>query len=109
MNQQINLQRVHKVLDYGGGDGRLMQAFQNAGKECYLVDYNQSCIPGVTKLADKIQEVEQTFDLIICSHVLEHHNRWMSLSVDPLCVQKVTCLSRFLWRYGERHRCDASL
>lgn len=74
VKKHLHLNKVNRVLDYGGGDGRLMQAFRDLGKECYLVDYNLNCIPGTTKLSDTIDGIpeNETFDLIICSHVMEH-------------------------------------
>lgn len=74
LNKNTDLTKVNKVLDYGGGDGRLMYAFCNIGKQCYLVDYNKNCAQGVTKLSDTIRELNPSmkFDLIICSHVMEH-------------------------------------
>ena len=43
-------------------------------RNVFLVDYNQNCISGVTKLADTIEDLSQSkkFDLIICNHVIEH-------------------------------------
>ena len=59
-------------LDFGGGDGKLLAPFVDAGHDCYLVDYNTEPLPGVKKLADTLDGVDDTFDAIICSHVLEH-------------------------------------
>jgi len=63
-----------KVLDYGGGNGKLMRPFVAAGHSCYLVDYNEHPLPGVTKICDDMDAFagDDTFDLIVCSHVLEH-------------------------------------
>lgn len=74
VHKTIDTRQAGSILDYGGGDGRLMRAFIDKGKDCFLVDYNQNCIPGVKKLADTIYDLkpEDKFDLIICSHVLEH-------------------------------------
>lgn len=62
------------VLDFGGGDGRLLSPFADAGHRCYLVDYNRLPREGIEKLGDTLEEVsdDQRFDVIICSHVLEH-------------------------------------
>ena len=62
------------ILDYGGGDGKLLKPFLEKGQDCYLVDYNDQIIPGVTKIGDDLSNYSSTqlFDLIICSHVIEH-------------------------------------
>ena len=62
------------ILDFGGGDGHLMRSFLSAGSDCFLVDYSASSVPGVSKLGDTLDDVDPSarFDLIICSHVLEH-------------------------------------
>jgi SAM-dependent methyltransferase len=74
LSKRIRLRDVEDVLDYGGGDGRLMQAFVKAGKTCFNLDYSSSCIPSVRKLGDTLDDVgqDQKFDLIVCSHVIEH-------------------------------------
>ena len=63
-----------RVLDIGGGDGRLMAPFVERGFECYLVDRVDYTCQGVTKLGDSLEELpaESVFDVAICSHVLEH-------------------------------------
>ncbi len=63
-----------RILDFGGGDGRLMSNFVEHGCECFLVDYCPTPVQGVTKLADTLDDLgdDTTFDLIVCSHVLEH-------------------------------------
>jgi SAM-dependent methyltransferase len=63
-----------RVLDVGGGDGRLMLPFLAQGAECYLVDYANWMQQGVQRLGSTLADVPQTmsFDVAICSHVLEH-------------------------------------
>ena len=63
-----------RVLDYGGGNGKLLKSFLAKGESCYLIDYNDNPLPGVEKLCDDAATFsgDETFDLIICSHVLEH-------------------------------------
>ncbi len=70
----IDLSRIDRVLDFGGNDGRLMKPFAAAGKSCFLLDYNQTSVTGVTKLGDTIEDLQEkeAFDLIYCSHLLEH-------------------------------------
>jgi SAM-dependent methyltransferase len=74
LKKYINLHKVNKILDYGGGDGRLMYIFRKRGKQCYLIDYNKSPVQGISKLGDTIDQLafDEKFDLIICSHVIEH-------------------------------------
>ena len=51
-----------------------MSRFLKNDMACALVDYNQDTIPGIRKLADSIDRLpaEHAFDLIVCSHVIEH-------------------------------------
>lgn len=62
------------ALDFGGGDGRLLQTFVGKGFDCALVDYADRPIAGVRKIADTEQGIpeQDRFDVIICSHVVEH-------------------------------------
>lgn len=63
-----------RVLDCGGGTGKLMRAFLAAGCEAFLVDYCTEPIEGVKKLGDTLEDVDpgERFDLAVSSHVLEH-------------------------------------
>lgn len=63
-----------KVLDFGGGDARLMAPFAAVGISCSVIDYCPNPIPGVRRLGSTIQDLppESRFDAIVCSHVLEH-------------------------------------
>lgn len=63
-----------KILDYGGGDGRLMAPFAEAGHDCCLIDYNESPRSYVKKVGDTIfdLDVEEEYDVIVASHVIEH-------------------------------------
>ncbi len=71
-----------RVLDYGGGNGKLLEPFVAAGHSCFIVDYNDDPIPGVTKICDDMSSFagDDVFDLIICSHVLEHVSDLTSLA-----------------------------
>ena len=48
INQYGDLKRVTRILDYGGADGRLMVAFRDSGKQCYLVDYGEDFTDAAT-------------------------------------------------------------
>jgi SAM-dependent methyltransferase len=81
------------VLDFGGGTGRLMQAFLERKYECSLIDYPGRKLPGVKYLGSQLTDIEPecSFDLIVCSHVLEH-------LADPYDV--VVSLRPFLAKEG---------
>lgn len=66
--------RTATVLDYGGGDGRLLAPFVRRGHACYLLDYVSGTVPGVKRLGATVDELEpgRLFDVVILSHVLEH-------------------------------------
>jgi len=62
------------ILDYGGASGNLLIPFRNNNHNCYIIDYDDTTITGVTKLGNSIHDalIDKKFDLIIFSHVLEH-------------------------------------
>lgn len=62
------------VLDYGGGNGKILIPFRDNHHNCHLIDYNDHPVTGVSKLGDDLNSCQtgKTFDVIICSHVLEH-------------------------------------
>lgn len=70
----VNNQAGLAVLDYGGASGVMLRPFLAAGHHCSLVDYNDSQLPGVEKIADDLDDLESSsrFDVILCNHVLEH-------------------------------------
>ena len=82
-----------RILDYGGGDGRLMTTFAEAGHACSLIDYNQSPRSYVEKLGDTLADLtaQATFDVIVCNHVIEH-------VANP--VEVLTALGAFLQPQG---------
>lgn len=63
-----------EILDFGGGDGRLMKQFAKNGFSCSLVDYNQTPRSFVHRIACTLSEMppDKKFEAIVCSHVLEH-------------------------------------
>jgi SAM-dependent methyltransferase len=67
-------QGAHTVLDYGGGDGRLLAPFVERGWEGAVVDYYDRQKPGVRKIADDLDGMPPNlgFEVILCNHVLEH-------------------------------------
>lgn len=64
----------NRLLDFGGGDGRLMRHFIDRGDTGFVIDYVRETIPGVTKLGDTLEQLapDEKFCGIISSHVLEH-------------------------------------
>jgi SAM-dependent methyltransferase len=63
------------ILDFGGGDGRLLRPFVSAGATCHTIDYTERTIPGVTRLGKTEQDLDPAgpkYDAIICNHVVEH-------------------------------------
>ncbi|HWT11950.1 MAG TPA: class I SAM-dependent methyltransferase [Allosphingosinicella sp.] len=63
-----------RILDFGGGDGRLLLTFAEAGAACDVVDYCEEMIPGVRHVGRTVDALagEPSYDAIICSHVVEH-------------------------------------
>lgn len=63
-----------EVLDYGGGNGSMLQPFLDDGDKCFVADYYDGQIPGVEKIANDWGDFpkERSFDVILCNHVLEH-------------------------------------
>jgi SAM-dependent methyltransferase len=63
-----------RVLDLGGGDGRLIRKLADEGQECCVVDFIKDPVPGVKRLGATIMELDpmERFDCIVLSHVLEH-------------------------------------
>ena len=67
-------QQEATVLDFGGGDGRLMTPFLAHGCRCSVIDYCERPVPGVERLGDTLDVLapDVRFDAVVCSHVVEH-------------------------------------
>lgn len=63
-----------RILDYGGGNGRMMSPFLNQRHDCFIVDYNENPVGGVTHLGCTLSDLSPNtlVDVIVCSHVIEH-------------------------------------
>lgn len=63
-----------QVLDYGGGDGKLMASLLKRGFDCSVIDYVDHVIDGVKHRGRILEDLAANaqFDIVICSHVLEH-------------------------------------
>jgi len=62
------------VLDYGGGDGRLMQDLVSAGHRCFTLDWTERAVKGVERLGATLDDLPSNarFHAIVASHVVEH-------------------------------------
>jgi len=62
------------ILDYGGGNGRLLGYFIKKGHYCAILELVDDTLPGVRYVGASIDDLadHQPFDILICSHVLEH-------------------------------------
>jgi SAM-dependent methyltransferase len=68
------LERFSSVLDFGGGDGRLMRDLVAAGHRCFTVDWSEKVVEGVNRLGTTLEDLPAytRFDAIVASHVVEH-------------------------------------
>ena len=66
--------RADRVVEIGGGDGRLLSALVAAGAACSVVDYAERQIAGVQRLGATVDDLppDAEFDAVVLSHVLEH-------------------------------------
>lgn len=73
-NLKGRLPRQADILDYGGGDGRLMRPFVADGHRCGVVDYVPDTIDSVPRIAETLDQLTAgvQFDAIVCLHILEH-------------------------------------
>ncbi len=71
---RLPLATGNRLLDFGGGDGRLMRHFIDRGDVGFVIDYVRETVPGVTRLGDTLEQLGagEKFTGIISSHVLEH-------------------------------------
>jgi SAM-dependent methyltransferase len=78
-----------RILDFGGGDGRLMRRFMTDGHLCELVDYRREVFPGVVRIGSTEADIPagRKYEAIVCSHVIEH-------VADPLGI--IALLARHL-------------
>jgi SAM-dependent methyltransferase len=72
------------VLDVGGGNGKLLDFFLKVKCRCFLVDYNRYPKPGIERLGNTVNDIPNgvEFDVLICSHVLEHVPNPMEFLAD---------------------------
>lgn len=63
-----------RILDFGGGDGRLLVPFLEAGARCDVVDYCETPVDGVRHVGHTQDDLgdERIYDAAICAHVVEH-------------------------------------
>jgi len=62
------------IVDFGGGNGKLLVHFLEKGHLCHLIDYTLKPLPGINKVGDTLDDIpsDQKYHVILCSHVLEH-------------------------------------
>ncbi|MBP1861110.1 class I SAM-dependent methyltransferase [Rhizobium herbae] len=111
----LDLPDVSRVLDVGSGGGQHAQKFASAGKSVHCVDYGRSVYFQRSETVPKLEggdvveltigdfmdlPVQQPYDLVWCSHVLEHQvdanaflkrclsftadDKWLAITVPPL-------------------------
>lgn len=63
-----------RLLDFGGGDGRLVSGLGDIVREICVVDYDPSTVTGVRRLGQTLEDLneDERFELIVASHVVEH-------------------------------------
>lgn len=84
---------IHNILDYGGGNGELIpeQFTQHMAKSCFVYDLSDNdVIKDVVKLSSYECCKTYSYDLILCSHVLEHIPNLVGFLSDlkTLCNKK---------------------
>lgn len=69
--EQIDVDQIHTVLDYGGDNGSMIpDCVSNAKKYMFDLSSNNT-LPGIQKYTP---DIEKTFDFLMCCHVLEHQS-----------------------------------
>lgn len=63
-----------RLLDVGGADGRFLFPFLKEGHQGDVVDYFPTTLPGIRRLGSTVADLPHNavYDLVVCSHVLEH-------------------------------------
>ncbi len=63
-----------ELMDFGGGRGDLLRSFVDRGVSCGVVDYMNTVPSDIKWLGSTLQELPpgRAFDIIVCSHVIEH-------------------------------------
>ncbi len=110
--QSLGLTRTSKILDVGCGSGALLQSFYGAGFNMLVgIDpYISSEIHypnGVRILKCTIQEIEDTWDVIMFHHSFEHladpvrtlQSASRLLSKNGLCLIRIPTVSSFAWEH----------
>jgi len=70
----VSASRAARILDFGGGDGRLLAHLLRDGHECAIIDWCAQPVAGVRWLGHTLDEIDpgEKFDIIVASHVMEH-------------------------------------
>ena len=63
-----------RILDFGGGDGRLLKGYADKGAQCDVIDYASLAVAGVRHVGMNEHDLPNvpTYDAIVLSHVVEH-------------------------------------
>jgi len=90
IKSQFPLNNKTRILDFGGGDGHLMREFISYGADCYLIDTTEAIYSGVTHIGYTEGDLlsEQKFEVIVCSHVIEHVEYPRMLIYEAMRVAK---------------------
>lgn len=120
LSHVLSIKDIKTVLDVGSGGGEHALEFANSGRSVHCIDYGTSVyvrnsdVIGSVETDDRIKsttgdfmhiEPEETYDLVWCSHILEHQlnpnlflkkclshicdGGWIAVTVPPLKHQIV--------------------